>query len=327
MTQDTIIGVDLGGTRIRAARLDRQLNILERTETLTQSDQGSDAVVQRIIAEIRKVLPEDASTVTGIGVSSPGPLDPKTGTIINPPNLPHWGYIPLGDELRNAFGLPVFVGNDANVAALAEVARGAARGYRHVIYVTLSTGIGCGIVIDGRLLLGRQGFAAEIGSIFMTINDPPEGLEYLASGLGIAREAVERIRAGDESLIQEMVHGDLQAVTGKIVGMAAQSGDRLAREVVEWAGRVIGLGLVSILHLFDPEILVIGGGVTSLGDLILDPIWATIQKHVMTPEYWNGLVITGPELGQDVSIYGAAALVITQGGMEDIGEVVAQLGD
>lgn len=327
MTQETIIGVDLGGTRIRAARLDRGLNILDRVETLTQSDQGSDAVVERIIAEIHKVMPEDRSTVTGIGVSSPGPLDPKTGTIINPPNLPQWGYIPLGDALRKEFGLPVFVGNDANVAALAEVARGAARGYRHAIYVTLSTGIGCGIVIDGRLLLGRQGFAAEIGSIFMTINDPPEGLEYLASGLGIAREAVERIEAGDESIIREMVHGDLQAVSGKIVGMAAQSGDRLALDVINWAGRVIGLGLVSILHLFDPEILVIGGGVTNLGDLILDPVRSTMQENVMTPEYWDGLVVTGPELGQDVSIYGGAALVITQGGMEDIGEVIAKIGD
>ena len=124
MAHKTIIGVDLGGTRIRAARLDRQLNILERMETLTRSDQGSDAVVERIIAEIHKVMPEDKSTVTGIGVSSPGPLDPKTGMIINPPNLPHWGYIPLGDALRKEFGLPIFVGNDANVAALAEVVTG-----------------------------------------------------------------------------------------------------------------------------------------------------------------------------------------------------------
>lgn len=320
MTEKSIIAVDLGGTRIRAARLDQQLNILQRVETLTLADEGGDAVIARIKQEIHKVLPEDRAGVLGIGISSVGPLDPATGTVINPPNLP-WERVPLGDELRQAFGLPVYVGNDANVAALAEAARGAARGYSHVIYLTISTGIGSGVIIDGRLLLGRQGFAGEAGNMLVHTPSGIVPLEYLASGPGIAREVVQRLNAGDESTIPERVGGTLALVNSKIVGMAAQDGDALALEVIQWAAELIGVGIVTLLHLFDPQILVIGGGVTALGDLLFDPMRQTIQKYVMTPEYYDGLVITMPELGDDVSIYGAAALVMTQGGMVSISDI------
>ena len=321
-----IIGVDLGGTRIRAARLDQKLNILERVETLTLADEGGDAVIERIKEQVARVMPQDKASVVGIGVSSPGPLDPKTGTVINPPNLPGWEWVPLGESLKATFGLPVYVGNDANVAALAETALGAARGYKHVIYLTISTGIGSGIIIDGRLLLGRQGFAAETGSIIVNMPDAPVTLETLASGKGIADRVQARLKLGDESTIPEMVGGDLALVDGKIIGRAAQAGDTLALEIVTDAGRLIGLGITTLLHLFDPEIIVIGGGASELGDLLFDPMREAIQQNIIIKEYVEGLVITGPELGEDVSIYGAAALVVAQGGVMDINEVIAKLG-
>src|SRR6266545_926842 len=154
---EVIIGVDLGGTRVRAARLSQHLEILTRQETLTDDDRGLDATLQTIKDMIRAVLPNDGTTVAGIGISAPGPLNPTTGVVVAPPNLKGWHNVPLGDILRQEFNLPVYVGNDANVAGLAETVRGAARGFRHVIFMTISTGIGSGMICDGKMLLGHVG--------------------------------------------------------------------------------------------------------------------------------------------------------------------------
>ncbi|MFW5696322.1 MAG: ROK family protein, partial [Phototrophicaceae bacterium] len=166
---DYVIGVDLGGTRLRAALLDTDFNIVKREETLTKAHEGRDATLDRIKSLIREILPEDTSTVRGIGISAPGPLNPNTGVVVAPPNLPGWQDVQLGHILKEAFDLPVYVGNDANVAMLAEAAHGSAQGYRHAIYITVSTGIGSGIVVDGRLLLGKQGLAAEAGHMVMLV--------------------------------------------------------------------------------------------------------------------------------------------------------------
>ncbi|HLV37424.1 MAG TPA: ROK family protein [Spirillospora sp.] len=309
-----IIGVDLGGTRIRAARLDDDLNILLRDETLTLADEGPDRVIGRIIDLIRAVWPPQAE-VTGIGVSSPGPLDPVTGVVLAPPNLTGWHHVPLAQRLREVFNVPTYIGNDANVAVLAEVSRGAAQGCKHAIYVTLSTGIGGGVLIDGRLLLGHRGFAAHVGHMLMVIDGQELRLEQVAAGPAIARQARERIERGDSSVIRDLVQGDLTRIDSRIVGQAAQQGDPLALEIVQRAGRIIGLGLTSLLHLFNPEIIVIGGGVSKIGDLLLDPMRAAIRESVIYEGYIDQLRIEMAALGEDVSIIGAAALVHTQGGM------------
>ena len=309
-----ILGVDLGGTRIRAARLDDALTILERDETLTLGHEGPDAVIQRMIDLIRVVWPQDTA-ITGIGVSSPGPLDPATGVVLAPPNLPGWHHVPLAERLRDAFEVPVYVGNDANVAVLAEVARGAARGCRHAIYVTLSTGIGGGVLIDGRLLLGHGGLAAEIGQMIMIIDDQAWRFEQVAAGPALARQARERIAQGADSVMMAMVEGDLSRLDSKIVGQAAMQGDPLATAIVQRAGHVIGLGLTSLLHLFNPEILVIGGGVSKLGSLLFDPMREAMRKSVIYEGYTDRLRIEMAALGEDVSIIGAAALVHTRGGL------------
>jgi glucokinase len=308
-----IIGVDLGGTRIRAARLDDTLNIVARDETLTLAEEGPDRVIERIIELIHAIWPQ-GEPVRGIGVSSPGPLDPVTGIVLAPPNLPGWHHVPLAQRLHDSFAVPTYVGNDANVAVLAEVARGAAKGCKHAIYVTLSTGIGGGVLIDGRLLLGSGGFAAEIGHMVMLINGQELRFEQAAAGPALAKQAQQRIEQGASSIIREMVQGDLNRIDSKIVGLAAQQGDPLALEIVQRAGRVIGLGLTSLLHLFNPQIIVIGGGVSKIGPLLLDPMRAAIRESVIYDGYINRLRIEMAALGEDVSIVGAAALVHTQGG-------------
>jgi glucokinase len=309
-----IIGVDLGGTRIRAACLDHDLNILNRQETLTLANAGGpDAVIGRMIDLIRSIWPDEP--VAGIGVSSPGPLDPNTGVVLAPPNLTGWKHVPLAARLNSAFGVPVYIGKDTNVAVLAETARGAAQGCRDVVYITLSTGIGAGVLVDGRLLLGHGGLATEVGSMLMLIDGKAMRFEAAAAGPALAQNARERLQHGVQSFMVEMVGGDWERVNTKTLGKAAQQGDALALEIVERAGYIIGLGLTTVLHLFNPEIMVIGGGVSNIGEPLFTPLHRTIREHVIYDGYINTLRIEQAALGEDVSIIGGAALVRTKGGL------------
>ncbi len=326
MMSNVIIGVDLGGTRLRTAALNRDLQILERFETLTHAQEGPDATIARMKQMITQVLPKDGSKVDGIGISAPGPANPMTGVIVAPPNLPGWHNVRLVDILRAEFDLPVYLGNDANVAALAEVIRGAAQGYRHAIYITVSTGIGGGVISDGRMLLGKEGLAAEVGHMVMVADGGHvSSLEKEAAGPALARKAVARIQAGEKSIIVDIVQGDLSQVSGKVIGNAATAGDTLAIDVIKRGGWLLGLGIVTLLHVFNPEIIVLGGGVTNVGDLLFVPMREAIEKYALDSSYWRDLKIVRSALGEDVSIFGAAALVVTQGGQADVRSVMAKL--
>ena len=317
-----IIAVDLGGTQIRTARFDQGLNLLQRENTLTMADEGPESTIHRLKTYIARVMPEAKGDIAGIGISSPGPLNPMTGVIIAPPNLPGWHDVPLADIINSEFELPVYIGNDANVAALAEASKGAAQGYRHVIYITVSTGIGSGMICDGRLLLGRAGMAAELGHIPIIMADGKvSSLELEAAGPAIARRAVGAIQAGARSRMIDLVGGDISKVDAKTVSRAAQAGDSTAVEILAYAGRVIGLGIVSALHLFNPDVIVLGGGVTKAGDLLFQPMRQIIDQHVLDAAYIDGLRIETAALGDDVALVGAAALVATDGGHMDISEL------
>ena len=318
------IGVDLGGTRIRAALLDEQLQILERKETLTLADEGLDATLQRMKDLITAVMPSDR--VESIGFSVPGPMNPMTGVVVAPPNLPGWHNVPLADIMHEAFDVPVYVGNDANVAILAEATRGAVQGCANAIYITVSTGIGSGILTEGRLLLGQEGLAAEAGHIALYLNDGRVStLEKEASGTGIARHAQERLAGGVTSMMLDVVDGDIEKIDAKVVGQCAHEGDPLALEIVTYAGTVLGLGFVTLLHLFNPDAIVVGGGVSKIGDLLFDPAKQAIRQYTLDEAYWRDLRIEMAALGEDVSIYGAAALAKSKGGQSSVQEVVASL--
>jgi len=321
-----IIAVDLGGTQIRTARYDEHLNLLQRENTLTLAHEGLEPTLERIKEYIHKVMPEDKSDVSGIGFSAPGPLNPITGVIVAPPNLEGWHNVPLGDIIHEEFDVPVFVGNDANVAALAEATKGAAKGYRHVVFLTISTGIGGGMICDGMMLLGREGLGAEAGHIPLIVGDGKvSSLELEAAGPAIAGKVRRRIEAGETSIITEIVNGDLSKIDAKIVGDAAVKGDTIAIEQLAYAGRIVGIGIVTFLHLFNPEIIVIGGGVSKTGDFLFKPMWEAIRKHVIDDAYIEDLKIVTAGLGDDVALIGAAALVATDGGRMDIRELIPLL--
>lgn len=306
-----LIGVDLGGTQIRAVRTDRKGKQAARTDQLTQAEQGGEAVMGRIFESVDQVLqgvPVDE--VAGIGIGAPGPIDGE-GRLHNPPNLPDWPDFSLSDRLSERFGVPAFAGNDANVAALAERRFGAGKGVDDLVYVTVSTGIGGGIVSGGKLLVGARGYAAEIGHQTLVIDGPVCGcgqrghLEALASGPAIAREARERIAQGAETSLA--AHGD--QLEARHVTEAAQAGDQLAIDLLEQAGFYVGLGLVNLIHILEPARILIGGGVSQAGELLFKPIRQTVESHVMSPVF-RSVEIRPAELGADVGLLGAVALVL-----------------
>jgi len=314
MTNETFIGIDLGGTRVRAARFGADLTMQARTETLTLASEGLEAVVGRMEAQARAVWPENG-IVGGVGVSVPGPTDPQRGVVVALPNLPGWHAIPLKAMLEERLGAPVYLGNDANLAALAEYELGAARGYRHMIYLTISTGIGSGVINDGRLLIGAAGLGAECGHIIIsTDEDHVSTLEKEAAGPAIARAARALIERGEPSTILDMVENDPKRITAAHVSSAAKAGDRLALRILSRAGRMIGLGIVSLLHTFNPEIVVIGGGVAEgTGDVLLRPMRWAIEHYAIDPSYWQNLVIAPAALGENVALVGAGALAVRHG--------------
>jgi len=307
-----VIGVDLGGTQIRAIRTDLEGEKVARSQLPTEAKLGGEAVLERIFSAIDEVMSEvEPEEVVGMGIGAPGPMDAE-GRIYDPPNLPNWGDFSLTERIRDRFGRPAFAGNDANLAALGEHRFGAGRGVDDLVYMTVSTGIGVGIISGGRLLLGARGYAAEIGHQTLVAEGPicgcgqPGHLEALASGPSIARNATERLEAGASSTIPD--HGE--QITGKSVTDAAKAGDELARELLAEAGCYIGLGLVNLIHILEPKRVLIGGGVSQAGDLLFEPIRETVYQRVMSPIY-RVVEIVPAALGADVGLMGAVALVLS----------------
>lgn len=313
-----ILCVDIGGTHLRAARFSPTGQMLQRESIPTRVDEGFGPVLARLYHLIERVLPEGGEEVIGIGLAVPGPLNPYAGVIIGAPNLPGWVNVPLRDLVAERFGYPVSIGNDANLAALGEHRFGAGRGYTDVIYLTISTGIGSGIITDGRMLLGRDGLGAEAGHIVVEPDGPRCGcggyghLEAVASGTALGRQAAALVAEGRAPAIAELAGGDPAGVTGEIVGKAALAGDPVAIGLVTRAARYIGQGITTLLHLFNPGIVILGGGVTQLGDLLFEPIRARVRELAMSPVYWENTPIVQAALGDDVGLLGALALVLKE---------------
>lgn len=313
---DYVVSVDLGGTQVRAALVDATGKIHARSNTSTRSEEGQDAVIDRIfecISEVMGSMPKDE--IRGIAIGAPGPLNPWTGVITEAANLSGWYDVPLVHIIEERFEMPTLLGNDANVAALAERRFGAAQGTANMIYMTVSTGIGGGIIVEGELLLGSDGLAGEVGHQTIDINGPSCNcgntgcLETLAAGPAIARRTVDRLQAGAVSTIPELVKGDLDEVTAAVVSKAASGGDALAIEMLRVAGFYIGVGIVNLLHLFNPELIIIGGGVSKAGDFLFEPIRRTVSERAMD-SMQSGVRILPAALGDDVVLLGAACLFL-----------------
>lgn len=315
--RDQIIAVDLGGTQARAALCDAEGKILDRDANAADAENGVEAVYQSVVDRIRKVAP-DLSRVRGIGLGAPGPVDPWQGIILQGTNLAGMLNFPMKARLEKNFGVPVFLGNDANLAALGEHQFGAGRGTSHMIYMTISTGIGGGIIVANKLFLGWRGLAGEVGHQTIDANGPICNcgnvgcLEVMAAGPAIDRAARDALRAGRESKIRALVDGDIDQVKGPLISQAAREGDALAKEIYAHAGFLIGLGIVGLLHNFDTELFVLGGGVAiHCWDLIYPRMIDTLRQHAF-PSMSIGVRIVPAQLGDDVGLLGAAALVHEQ---------------
>jgi glucokinase len=234
--------------------------------------------------------------------------------VFNAPNIPCFVGLNLRDRLREMFGVPVVVGNDANVAALAEWRYGAARGHAGVVYLTISTGVGGGVIIDNKLLLGWKGLGAELGHVTIDYRGRLDKcgnvgcLEALASGTAIRRIAIDRLVAGEASLLRDQIGDDLEQVSVELLHAAAEAGDAFAGSILRDAAEAIGFGVVSFLHIFNPSIVVLGGGVTNLGARLFDPVRAVVERHVMDRRFLTPIVPA--ELKENVGLLGALALAL-----------------
>jgi glucokinase len=317
---DLVLGIDLGGTKILTAVTNPQGKMLSRDHSITPAPKGHEAVIQSILESAYRAL-EQANVaiekITAIGVGAPGLSNPETGILFTSAHLPGWRDVPLRDIVQERLGRKTFVINDANAAALGEFYFGAARGIRNFIYITLSTGIGGGIVIDGKIYSGAIGVAGEVGH--MTIDD--EGpicncgnkgcWEALASGTALAKEARHRIEEGNRTSILEYTEGDVEKVTAQVVHNAAEHGDSLAKELIAWTGYYVGVGLANLINIFNPELIVIGGGLSNIGDMLLKPAFKVAGERAYK-EAFQAVRFASAELGRNSGVLGAAAFALQE---------------
>lgn len=314
----SIVAVDLGGTQIRTALFDRQGKIIHRQRRDTLAAEGLQPVLERIKTSIREVASEQGTEAITIGC--PGPLNPWEGIVYRPPNLPGWRDVPLALLMQQDFGVPVYLENDANLAAMGEHRFGAGRGFSDLVYMTISTGIGGGIISGGKLLRGAKGMAGEVGHMVLDADEsaPMCGcgnrgcLEALANGPAIARQARERIAAGEKSAMLGLVNGDPQRITARIVAQAAEAGDPLARELMEGVGYYIGLGISILINVLNPQAIILGGGVSQSLPLFQKPLEAAVEAHAL-PSARNGVRLLPAALGDDSGLFGGLALALDGG--------------
>lgn len=304
---DTYIAADIGGTQLRVAVYPKN-----STEPIIQkriATRGDGTPIERLIDLIADVWPKGGH-VLSIGADFPGPIDPRSGVLISAPNIPEWINLPLKQILFDRFQVPVAIGNDANMAALGEWKFGAGVGHHHLVYLTISTGIGGGVICDDHLLLGQRGLAAELGHITVLPNGPLCGcgqrghLEAVGSGTGIAAYFAEQQALGRETTLPT-------GSTARDISQAAEKGDLLSREAMARAGTFVGLGIANFLQIFNPSIIILGGGVSHSGPAFYEPLHATVRAQAMRPEFLDNLVITNAKLGDDCGLLGSLALAQT----------------
>lgn len=300
------VAVDIGGTHIRVAVYEPD-SIKPIAHQRTRSLAKKPGVYDRLEQAIENVWPK--GKVGAIGIASPGPLDPHTGTILATPNIPEWQNFPLTSKLSQHFNVPAYLDNDANMAGLAEWRFGAGKGHQDLVYLTISTGIGGGVISNGCLLQGFRGLGAELGHMIIDPDGPLCGcgqrghIESFASGPSIARYVREQLEAGQNSSLQ----GQTSMGTAQIAE-AAHAGDALAISAFERAGYYLGIAVANYLAIFDPSILIFGGGVSQVGGLLFKPFEESLRKHTFHPHYLDDLIITKAALGDDAGLLGALAL-------------------
>jgi glucokinase len=314
-----VLAVDIGGTKIMTALFTSDGEIMAREATPTLAEESATAVIERLCRAIDAILQNNnlvMAGVAGIGVACAGGIDSTNGVIVTPsPNIRNLVNVPLADILRERYEVNAFIVNDASAAALGEHRYGAGRGVKDLVLFTLGTGIGGGIIADGRLYLGARGGAAEFGHMTVAADGPICGcgntgcLEMLASGRAIERDAINRLRQGARSSLSEIVNGEIEKITAAQVGAAARHGDPLACDIISKAAYYLGIGLVNAVNIFNPEMVVIGGGMAELEDIIIEPCRRMVAERAFSVSSRAVRIVTAL-LGNEAGVYGAAAFVL-----------------
>jgi glucokinase len=319
--QAPVLALDVGGTKILSALFSSAGEMLAREVCPTLVDEGVSAVIERLCKAIDKLLKQNdlgSSQLAGIGIACAGGIDTGRGVVVTPsPNMPDWVDVPLADIIKKRYDVNTFLVNDASAAALGEHRYGAGRGLNNLVLFTLGTGIGGGIISDGKLYLGACGGAGELGHMTIAADGPKCGcgntgcLEMLASGRAVERDAMGRLRRGNKSALLDMVKGDIDSVTAAMVGTAARNGDVLAQAVLSRASYYLGIGLVNAVNIFNPEMVVLGGGMAELGDMLIGPCRRMVKERAFSLSS-QAVRIVMARLGNEAGVYGVAAFALEQ---------------
>jgi glucokinase len=322
-SESPILAVDLGGTKIATALVSTGGQILEQLLTPTLADEGPEAAVGRMIAAIKTTLSESqvsSPAFSTIALASAGIIDVPKGIVTASPSFPGWCDVPIREIVERETGLACFLINDATAAVAAEHRLGAGKGLKNLLYVTVSTGIGGGIIVDGQIYSGSLGCAGEIGHMTIDPDGPPCNcgsfgcLETLASGRAVAREAQKRIARGAKSSILELVEGEPHNITAKAVAEAAKAGDALALEIISQAATYLGIGMANLVNIFNPEMIVIGGGLSKMGDMLFNPVRRTVADRAFRLPAQSVRIVPS-QLGDEVGLLGAAVSLMMSKGL------------
>ncbi len=317
MTKQVAIGIDVGGTKIAGAIVDTKGQILSSLRIETPQGTANDVVaaLKQTINNLFEVVPE-TSEVIGIGLAVAGTVNWKEGTVVQSPNLPFSNF-KLREIIDSELGLTTFMDNDANLAALAEKYYGVAQSAQDFVGLTLGTGIGSGIFCNGCLYRGATGAAAELGHMVIEATGPQDScgsygcLEIMASGRTLVHLAKEKVETNRKSLVLELAQGDPKNITGPLITKAAHQGDKLALDVFNEIGFWLGIGINNIVNIFNPELVVIGGGMAEAGELILAPARKAVSKRALHPNKDIARIVQS-DLGNKAGVIGAAALVFDE---------------
>jgi glucokinase len=319
-----IVGIDIGGTKVAGGLVNAKGKLVKSMTVPTEAAGGFDKSLGQVMNVIEQLISQAGgrNRIQGIGICAPGPLNPHTGLVINPPNLPGWKNVKLTKRVENRFKLPARLENDANAAGLAEVLFGAAVGYRDVFYTTVSTGVGTGIIINQKVYHGKNGVAAEGGHVSIDYHSPYRCgcgtlgcIEALAAGPAMVRRA--RVKLEQEhtlpSLLRERTQNHLSRITPEMIEETAQAGDAVAKSIIEETGFFLGVWLAAMISLLDPEAIVIGGGVSRIGKPLFDKIRETIPQYTINRRFAKHTPLLAAKLQKNVGVFGAASLFLQEG--------------
>lgn len=312
------IGIDVGGTNVKIALVDKSGKIIYSNSVPTYAKMGYEYTVNNIKQAIKDLMKETNTTakdIDGIGFDFPGQVDYKTGVVKLAPNIPGWVNVPIAQMIEEEFHIPTRIDNDVRCAALGEMKFGAGQGCENFVCITVGTGIGSGLVVNGQLVRGASNAAGEIGHIKLQMKDglicgcgDTGCLEAYASGPSIVAMAQDYIKGGKSTKFREMAAAEGGEITPYMVAKAAEAGDPVAKRIFAIVGEYIGIGLTSVINLLNPEKVIIGGGVAEAGNLLLDPIRKTIKERAMVVA-GSAVEIVPAQLGNSAGVIGASMLI------------------